>query len=308
MAENILINFPTNIGDTILGLPVLDKLRANYPKSVITVIASPYTKDFLSRNNFVNEVIVFDKAWSSLKKMKFSFSLKGNFDMVVDLKNSFLPVILGCRVRTPFVRKFPLDMHAKDTYLAIIEKLAPASATTKSDFTLTEEEKSKWAHFKLSPSVFIACSSRSSLKSYPYRYLKEVSDSLRKDCRLVILGEESDRKYYKDILFQEGVVDLVGKTKLYDIFYLLKNYAQLLLCVDSSILQLGSYLNLPLVALFGPTDPRRYGPWSDTFIVLRDERSLCLPCKKPTCNFTAECMQIMPAEVLGAIEKMLKKL
>ena len=88
---------------------------------------------------------------------------------------------------------------------------------------------------------------------------------------LVIIGEQSDRGYYRDILNLPGTTDLVGKTTIAEAFYLIQTYAKLALCVDSSILHIASYLNKPLVALFGPTDPARYGPWSDHYLVLRGD-------------------------------------
>jgi heptosyltransferase-2 len=205
------------------------------------------------------------------------------------------------------MRKFDNRMHAKDAYLALVAELAPAMGAAKSEFRLNEEEKNKWADSKLCPSVFIACSSRSSLKRYPAARLKEIVCVLKENFPLIVIGEENDRAYYQDILSEKGVVDFVGKTKLYEVFYLLKNYAKGLLCVDSSIMQLASYVNIPIVALFGPTDPARYGPWSDTFTVLHKDAMPCSPCKKPTCNFTAECMQIRPTDVLEAVNKILGK-
>ena len=75
MVKNIIINFPSNIGDTFLGLPTLDKLKSNYPNSKIDAISSPKTNDFIIRHNFINKVILFDKSWPLRQKRKFAFSL-----------------------------------------------------------------------------------------------------------------------------------------------------------------------------------------------------------------------------------------
>ena len=45
--ENILINFPTNLGDVILTLPAFDLIKENYPSSKITAIISPGVQDFI---------------------------------------------------------------------------------------------------------------------------------------------------------------------------------------------------------------------------------------------------------------------
>lgn len=130
-------------------------------------------------------------------------------------------------------------------------------------------------------------------------------DSLKGDFSLVILGEESDRSFYKDILSLEGVKDFVGKTSLSDIFYLLNKYALGLIAVDSSILHIGSYLNIPVVGIFGPTDSVRFGPWSDKNLVLRNEKAVCAPCGKAVCRFNNECMDINPETVISAVREIM---
>lgn len=304
---NILINFPTNIGDTILGLPVLDKVKAGYPYESITAIASSKTKDLLSINNFIDDVVIFDKRWGIFKKAKFVLDLRSKgYDLIIDLKNSFLPVMLGIKKRTPFFRKFPKNTHIKNKYLALVRHLIKQESGVKSIFTLSDGEIEKLDNFKIRPSIFIACSSRSSLKCYPYEFLKEVIEYLRVDYSLVVIGEESERDFYKDILFMKGVTDLVGKTKIHEMPYLLKNYARLLLCVDSSMLHLASYLDLPIAAIFGPTSVERSKPYSRRFVVLNNNHLMCVPCEKSECEFYRECMNIPPLKVISAVREILK--
>jgi ADP-heptose:LPS heptosyltransferase len=301
MNKNIIINFPTNIGDTIMCLPVLDRMRANFPQAKIIAITSNKTEEFLKRNNYINDIIVFNKRWPVKKKISFALSLIGEYDIFVDLKNSFLPVISASKDKTPFWRKFPANMHAKDVYLQLIKKIASKKKIALSDFSITDQEREKWDKYNFEQSLFIACSSRSSLKQYPKKLLKTVIEKLKGELPIIILGEESDRAFYADILTMKGIIDLVGKTKINDVFYLLKNYAKTLLCVDSSILHLGSYLNLPIVALFGPTNPEKYGPWSDKFLILRQDSLSCVPCKQAECNINYDCMKIPPQQVIDAV-------
>ena len=302
MAKDILINLPTNLGDVILALPTLDRLRASYPDSKLTAVVSPKTKDFVVRNNFIDEVVIFNKLWKTKQKMRFSLDLRGKYEVVVDFKNSLLPIILGARKHTPFIRRFPKNTHIKEKYLSLIEKLAPAKALSKSEFTLNDSEKKKWDSLGLSKSIFIACGSLSPLKEYPYEYLKEVVESLKKKHKIIILGTKKNRTVYKDILLLEGVFDLVGKTEMIDVYYLLKNWGQVVLGVDSSITHLASYLDIPVVAIFGPTSYERSQPWSKGSIVLQREDLDCLPCEKANC-FNIKCMRIEPQKVIKAIEQ-----
>lgn len=305
--RNILIFFPTNVGDTVLAFPVLDKIKANYPQSNITAIASPKTKDFILRNNSIDEVILFNKHWSSAQKRRFAFSLRGKYDFVIDLKNSFLPAILKPKFRTSFLRFFPKDMHIRDKYLALIEKFTRKGNVKKCDIVLSPTEKSKWEKLQQKPSIFIACSSLTLIKSYPHKFLEAVVRKLIKKYPVTILGSDRDSQFYKNVLAIEGVVGLVGKTTISDVFYILKKYCLLLLAVDSSILHMGSYLGLPTVAIFGPTHPDRSHPYSINCTVLRNQDLACVPCEKSQCSFKNECMDIEPKEVIQAIAQTLDK-
>ncbi|MDP8289426.1 MAG: glycosyltransferase family 9 protein [Candidatus Susulua stagnicola] len=306
MVKKIIINFPTNLGDAIIGLGVLDRLHSNYPQASISAIASPGTYDFFKGNTFVDQVILFDKSWKLRVKIKFCFCLWGKYDLIADLKNSFLPVVLAVRIRTPFIRKFSNKVHIVDKYLSLISKLAPNKICEKSNFILENNQKNKWDFLDKEKVIFIACSSRSSIKQYSYPNLKEVVSYFGNKQKVVILGQEQDREFYKDILTQQGVIDLVGKTNPRDVFYLLKKYARLLLGVDSSITHIASYLDLPVVCLFGPTSYERSYPRSENSIVLRKEELDCLPCEMAKCNRNNECMKISSQDVINAIEKILK--
>ncbi|MCX7661790.1 MAG: hypothetical protein N2Z79_03800, partial [Candidatus Omnitrophica bacterium] len=83
----------------------------------------------------------------------------------------------------------------------------------------------------------------------------------------------------------------------------------LLVSNDRAVLHLGSYLNVPIVAIFGPTDDIRYGPWSEKSFVVKKE-IFCRPCKKAHCRFgTVECMRLIkPEDVLLAIKIILNKI
>ncbi|MDD5730593.1 MAG: lipopolysaccharide heptosyltransferase II, partial [Candidatus Omnitrophica bacterium] len=91
------------------------------------------------------------------------------------------------------------------------------------------------------------------------------------------------------------VFDFAGLTNLGQLAYLLQR-SRLLITCDTGTLQLASYFDKPIVAIFGPSNEKRYGPWSARFRVVK--RSLfCMPCKAPQCRFgTVECMKMIKTE------------
>lgn len=305
MVKEIIINFPTNLGDTILTLPAFDLVRASYPEAKITAIVSPKTKDFLSHHTYIDEFVVYDKLWKKKEKLRFVLSLnKNKYDLMVDFKNSFLPFLLKVEQRTSFIRRYPASMHTKDRYLKLVEKIVKIRKADKGKFVLKEEEE-RWAKYNIEKSIFIATASHSSLKVYPYRNLKPIVESLSRKYRVVLLGDAQAKDYYKDIGNISGVLDLAGKTSFLDVYYLLKNFSLLCVAVDSSILHLASYLNLGVVALFGPTDISRYGPWSENSRVLFREDLPCRPCRQAVCKANYQCMDIEEERVIEEINYLL---
>ncbi len=300
--KKILINFPTNIGDVILTFPALDLIRASYPYASITAIVSPHTKEFLFANKNVDEMVVYNKHWKVREKIRFVNSLKRKYDLIVDFKNSLLPLLLRIPYRTPFLRFPHKQLHAYKEYLKIVENLISKKEAPKSDFSFDLERESLWKNKDLDKAVFIATHSRSSLKVYPKDMLKKLLKMLPYD-RVVLIGDIQSKTYYKDVTALDNVFDLSGKTTFLDVYYLLKNCALVCICVDSAILHLASYLNIPVVALFGPTDEKRYGPWSDKFVVVKRKELSCIPCQKAQCRYKKPyCMQISPEEIVEAVK------
>jgi len=304
MFKNIIVNLPSNIGDTILTLPALNRLYSNYPQAKLTLICSKQTQELFSRYSYASETLLFDKRWKARQKFKFSLSLRHKYDLIVDFKNSLLPLFTGAK-RTSFFRRFTKNLPAKDRYLYLIKDIAPCEAKTIAQFLLTEDEEKKWKLTQPKQSVFIACASNALQKRYPYNLLKELVINLAKHFPVTILGQETDKQFYKDILSISGVNDLVGGTKIHEVFYLLNNYARLLVCVDSSIMHIASYLDVPIIAMFGQTSVLKYGPWSKKYTVIKRDDLACVPCENPHCRSNHECMEIDPKRVLEAINNIL---
>ncbi len=304
--DSIIINFPTNLGDTILALPVLDKIKSNYPDAKITAIASKRTERLLSSNTFIDKVVIFDKNWDVKRKYSFVLELRGKYQMMVDLKHTLLPILLKAKYRTPLIRKFSKTEHITDKYLRLIERIAPKPACEKSQFKLAKDKKTHWDNLNVENAVFVACASLSLIKKYPYKNLKTVVESVVADKPVFILGTEEEKKVYQDILTMPGIIDLTGQTTLMDIYHLFKKYAKAVIAVDSCLMHLASYADIPVIALFGPTPPERSLPKSRGSIILQNKKAKCIPCDVAKCANDKECMDIPAKDVVAAVKKILK--
>ena len=98
-------------------------------------------------------------------------------------------------------------------------------------------------------------------------------------------------------------INLGGRTTLRELAYLYRQ-AALVITTDSGPMHLAAAMGTPLVALFGPTDPLRTGPYGPGHRVIR--RGLaCMPCLQKRCE-TKQCMrEIEVGEVLTATKEIL---
>ena len=310
----------SNIGDCILTLPVLDFLRQKYPHALITCLVAERPGAIFINNPVVENVVIFDKHAKLIDKIKLFLALsKENFDIVVDLRNSFFGAFLPARKSRLFfgaLRRIPSKikhMKEKHLYWANLLDYSQSSKEYQSlnitfkdvgyiQGILNEQNLSKSAKL-----IVIAPGSRSQLKCWDKQYFSQLCRQLiNQGNQIVLVGDAFDQPIcnYLQQVSGEKMLNLCAKTNLGQLAALLKE-AQLLITNDSAVMHLASYLNVPVVAIFGPTDEKKYGPWSENSIVVKKD-IFCRPCEKAQCRFASlECLtSIKPADVLSRVESM----
>lgn len=121
-------------------------------------------------------------------------------------------------------------------------------------------------------------------------------------CSWVIVGTQSDGRIAAEILdgFQSNVENLTGKTSLAELIERLLKF-RVLLTNDTGTMHLADGFGVPLVAVFGSTEPRFTGPRSPRSTVLRHQVE-CSPCFLRECPLDFRCMRaVAPEEAAKAI-------
>jgi len=131
----------------------------------------------------------------------------------------------------------------------------------------------------------------------------------RFNARIILLGGPGDRDIASSIAqaIPSGVSDLSGTIPLDELPYVISRL-DLLLTNDSGPMHIAGATKTPLVALFGPEDPRLFGPYTtpDLYrIVMKDVP--CRPCGDKKCMHPICLDQIHPEEVLAACLEMLQQ-
>jgi len=95
-------------------------------------------------------------------------------------------------------------------------------------------------------------------------------------------------------------INLVGATSLPQLIRVLAGAKAVVSC-DTGPMHLAVALGRPVVALFGPSDPRRTGPFRGQ--VIQKKLRPCIPCNQRECCDNPVCMlAITPADVMERLE------
>lgn len=319
--NSILIITLSNIGDVILTTPVIDALIKNFPGAKIDLICGPRAIDLFKNDPAFRQVTLFDKFSSLSDKIKFIFKLrKQKYDMVIDLKNSLIPYFLNAPYRTSALSSKHRSLHMKDSHLKKIDrfKLNTTVAqfhiyTGREDQTVIDN-KLKEANIDSKDRIIaVSPGARSKIKRWGSdRFLNIVNKLIEEfKYKVVLIGDKGDLELSKEImsaLVENGrdrsLLNLIGQTTLPQLAYLL-NKCSLLITNDSACLHIASAKDLKTLAIFGPTDPKKYGPLARGSLIIQKELP-CIPCEVAQCRFDLECMKkITPEEVLNKIREML---
>ncbi len=303
--RKILVVTLSNIGDVVLTLPVFQSLIRAYPGAEIHAVVGEGAKALLEGDPRINKIIPFNKRMPFNEKIRFLFAVRAErFDMIIDLRRSLIGLLGGARFRNSYLERSKKSLHRVKRHLRALKDLVPedeegsffddrplfAVSDVVSEAMLSDERRL----------VLAAVGSKSDVKKWPAEHYARLLDRLSSTdgCRIVLVGDKADARDGEKVrsLMTEPVTDLCGRTNLKELEQLLRK-ASLLVTNDSAPLHLADALKIPTVAIFGPTDPRKYGPRLASSQVAR--RTLfCSPCEEAQCRFHHECLKDLgPEEV-----------
>lgn len=305
--KKILVISLSNIGDCILTFPVIDILKRDFPEASLSIVVGQKPATLFAGNPHIQKVFIFHKSDSPFQKMKWVLSLrKEKFDLIVDLRNTAIAVFLWPARSTPWTSVKNDNIHMRQKHLNRLKDVFDYAAPSPTRFAIhiTDEHRSavqKLLGPQISPAdrlIVVAPGAANHLKQWTINGFAEVSDHLIEEGRgkIVFVGDGHDKATVAQVLkgMSQSALDLSGELSLLELAALLQR-ASLLLANDSGAMHLSSYLNTPIVAIFGPTDSKLYGPWSTkNFLVQSD--TLCVACQNKKNEPGHTCLEKIPAE------------
>jgi lipopolysaccharide heptosyltransferase II len=340
--EKILVVRTDRIGDVILSTPVLEAIKSSYPKSHVTMMVSPYTKNVVKNNPHLDDVIIDD--YENIHRGIGGFfrlikKVRGEkFDVGVLLHPTLRLAILfflsgikyrigaGYRLYQIFFnrkiyqhRKKNLK-HESDYNMDMLMPLSIKSQGILPKVYLADDEEifadqiSK--DFDIGDKDIIVAihpgSGNSSLNLSIKRFA-QAADSLIEDmkAKVIITGTEQEKglAHLMGSQMQNKPINLVGKTNLRELASLLRK-VDVLISNSTGPMHLSSALGTPTVAIFCPifsAGPIRWGPLGEGHEVILPPVPVCLKCKPKSCPYY-DCMEKIKAEqIVSKVEAILKQ-
>lgn len=331
----ILIIKPSSLGDVIQALPVLRLLKKHYPASEIYWWVDARFASLLEGDPDLAGVIPFQRKgwvqpfyWRRLLKA-IAWARAQKFDWVIDLQSLARTGMLAWLANGKqsigmdekregargffdrVVRRPSFHTHAVDWYKQVLPQLG---VPMTGDFqwlperTAISSQIRKRAGHK--PTVAIIPGARWNNKRWPAEHFASLLQAVAKrnpGMQFAILGSSEDKPLGNALeraLGSERTLDLTGKSTLPGMVEWIR-LSEWVVTNDTGPMHAAAAMGKPVVALCGPTEPRRTGPYLQEHHALQLDLP-CAPCFSSKCRHTPrlECMQALrPELVLRNIER-----
>ena len=326
--SRILIRSTNWIGDAVMTTPAMGAVRAAFPDASITVAAPPAVAELFRPHPHCDRVMVFDKkrghrGMRGLWRFARQLGREG-FDLAVLFQNAFeaaamvfmakIPVRLGYKtdgrglLLTCGVDAGPGEklLHHTDYYLSLLERAGIRGGSGRPRLECTEVERA-YARRLLSAHRFWVGINPGAAYGSAKRWLPErfaeVADSLagRLGAGILITGGPGEEDIGRDIesALRSPCLNLAGRTTVRQLMAIIERCG-LFVTNDSGPMHVAAALGVPIVALFGSTDPTTTSPLGENVRIVRKPVH-CAPCLKRSCPTDHACMEaITAADVLEA--------
>ena len=336
--KKILVTFLMHLGDLTLTTPFIHALRKAAPDAHITFLADEKLKDVVLHNPYLDEVITIDKKGrdnSLLALMACARRLsKLNFDVLINLhpneRCSFICAMTKAKLRagtthtmfkplwgvfTPLNRK----IHAADMYLDVLTQLGVEKLEhngleifpSEEHFAQAEEFWRDHGVFGSDKLIGFNIGSAVVTKRWaPERFAKVADTLAAKGYKPVFFGGTMDEEMVQEAIsyMQTTPVVATGSFTIGGLAAAMRR-CSLIITNDSGPMHVAISHKVPIVAMYGPSSPKLYGPYTEaaTIVTAVPPCPGCADGMKHKCS-DMQCMtRLMVEQVVEAAEKMLAK-
>ena len=296
--KKILIIKPSALGDIVLAMPAVCCLAESFPGAQIHWFVRPEYSSLLENHPCIHKAVIFDRlklgkwwykpnAFVELVRL-IRHLRKEKYDVVFDFQGRFRSAIFGwlsgCKKRigiagtqeftSPFytqrVVQSEASVHLVDFFIDMVcqsgAKKRKVAFGLKPQQRAVEEVKKILASHHSNPdryAVFVTGATVES-KRWPIENFAALADKVHKkyNFSIVTVGIEAERETAEKIrlLTDIPLINLSGKTNVEQLIALLAG-AEVVISNDTGPAHIAAGLGVPMVLIFGFTNPSRVGPY-----------------------------------------------
>jgi heptosyltransferase-1 len=304
------------MGDVIHTLPAVAALKQSFPASHLTWAIAPRWAPLLDGNVFVDRRILFERSpWSALTRSARELR-RERFDLAVDFQGLIQSALVASIARPDRIFGFARSQAREKLAALFYSNYVASSGRHVVDRTLDLARAagaSSIVHtFPLPPGApehplpagdfVLACPLAGWVsKQWPLEFYSALARRLERDLgvALVVNGPSTTAGVLAQIdgahLHVSALPGLIDATRR----------AAAVVGVDSGPMHLAAALEKPGVAIFGPTDPARNGPYGSSLETLRSPRAATS--YKRLAAIDASMRDVTPDQVFLSLERQLRR-
>ncbi len=353
--RQILVAVPLRIGDVLLSTPVIRSMRLAWPQAKIDVLVFEHTEGILLRNPDINRVITVAARPGFWVHLRLILSLFRRYDLALTTQLGDRPTLYAWiagkvrvgmqdgsskerwkqRLLTRWALFDHVGTHTVLTNLGLADLLGIKRSHEVVVAWDTSDENSVSGllpfDIGMEPFAVLHMSPKFSYKMWHREGWVELAQWLEKNrIRTVLTGSSApDEMAYVEQIFRSmpsGTVNMAGKLSLAESAYLISR-AKCYVGPDTALTHMAAALGTPTVALFGPSNPVKWGPWPKDYMEDRNPYGMkgtqrvnnvvllqgvgdCVPCMEEGCDrhndSLSDCLQKMPtARVIDAVNQLM---
>lgn len=340
--KRILVITTRQIGDVLLTTPLLRSLRQAYPDAIIDFLGYVNKCGMLTGNQDINDVITIVEKPNFKQFWQLSKRIYRRYDLSISTLSGDKPHFyawLAAKQRIGFVDDTSkktawkrsicqhwyvfdnVNTHTVLQNLVVLDALGVEKIPT---ITLPKAQTPP----QLPTQAYAV------IHPYPMWHYKRWTEQgwlhviehlLQHNLQVIITGgpSEAETAFCAKLNqhFEQNVINLAGKTSIAELADYLSN-AHCFVGPDTSITHMAAAANCPTIALFGPSNAIKWGPWPATYqqltnpyvekhypwqqqhnvILVQASQLDCFPCYQEGCDrhkqSDSECLQALDANIV----------
>lgn len=321
--RKILIVKPSSLGDVVHSLPFLSAVKQCFPEAEIHWVIAKGLEGLLEGHPLIDGLIIINKDnWKNLSRAGATLSeiralyrqlRNERYDVVVDLQGLLRSGLItqathaslrigfheareGSRFFYTHKVRGGREIHAVERYMKVAEELGCYAHDIAFPFPITRSASDITASLvDLGPYAVMVPGARWKTKLWPAESFGKVASML--PLRSIVVGSGTDKTIADEVVAcsEERAVSMAGKTSLKELIEIMRN-AEVVITNDSGPMHIAAALGIPVIAIFGPTSPKRTGPYGNGHIVFQSDAA-CVPCFKRSCRDIRCMKEIKPDAV-----------